>query len=94
MHTSVFHDHRALLISTEMTKEEMKLQFLTSTYNHLFQNDEHLQESTIATNNVTDDEKDKLIDAANYFEDHCHVDFVALISMISKHYAATLSKRK
>ena len=78
MHTSVFHDHRALLISTEMTKEEMKLQFLTSTYNHLFQNDEHLQESTIATNNVTDDEKDKLIDAANYFEDHCHVDFVCV----------------
>lgn len=78
MHTSVFHDHKCLMISTEMTKAEMKLQFLTSTYNHLFQNNDRLQESTIATNNVTDEEKERLVDAANFFENHCNIDFVCV----------------
>ncbi len=78
MHASVFNDHKCLLISTEMTKDEMKLQFLTSTYNHLFKEDEPLQETTIATNNTTEQQKQRLVAAAQYFEEHCKVDFICV----------------
>lgn len=79
LHTSVFNDHKCLLISTEMTKEEMKLQFLTSTYNHLFKsNGEKLQETTIATNNTTEQQRQQLVSAAQYFEERCNIDFVCV----------------
>ena len=78
LHTSVFSDHKCLLISTEMTKQEMKLQFLTSIYNHLYHDDEPLQETTIATNNITWQQRQQLARAAEYFEEHCNVDFICV----------------
>ena len=78
VHTSIHNNHKALLISTEMTKEEMKLQFLTSIYNHLYTDDEYLSESTIATNNTTPRQKERLIAAAQYFEKNCDIDFICV----------------
>lgn len=77
-HTSVFGNHKATLISTEMTEQEMKLQFLTSVYNKLFSGTEVINESIIATNNTTQLEKENLVKAAQFFEENCKIDFICI----------------
>lgn len=78
VNTSIKDEVKALLISTEQTEEEMKLQFITSIYNNLLSKsaNEWIEESDIAKGLLSDEQKVKLNKAVQFFEKNCQLDFL------------------
>lgn len=77
-HISVIGDYKTLFISTEQTETEMKLQFLTNIYNQVICQDpsNRIDERQIATQDITETQKQGLYEAAEYFEENCKIDFL------------------
>lgn len=75
-HTSILNDTKAMLISTEQTDKEMKLQFITSVHNNITSPDDVIEESAIAKQELTDAQRKKLDEAADYFVAHNNIDFI------------------
>lgn len=75
-HTSILNDTKAMLISTEQTDKEMKLQFITSVHNNITSPHDVIEESAIAKQELTDAQRASLDEAADYFIEHNNIDFI------------------
>lgn len=77
-YTSVKNNVKSLLISTEQTDKEMKLQFCTSVCNNILYTNPNdmVNESDIAKGILKPQDKKKLKEAVDYFEKNNHVDFI------------------
>ena len=77
-HISVNGNYKTLFISTEQTEAEMKLQFLTNIYNQIIckEPENHIDERRIATQDITEKQREGLHEAALYFEKNCKIDFI------------------
>jgi len=75
-HTSILGDTRAMLVSTEQTEKEMKLQFLTAVHNNITSPNETIEESAIAKQELTEEQRKSLGDAADYFLENSKIDFI------------------
>lgn len=74
---SMDKDYKSLLISTEMTADEMRLQLFTDIANSEFLSDENkIEERDIAAQNLTAIQEEALIKSAEYLETYCHGDFI------------------
>lgn len=76
-HISIKDDYRTLLVSTEMTKNEMLLQLATDIANSNFlSKSEAIEERDIAAQNITDEQKEAIGKAAEFIEENSDVDFI------------------
>lgn len=75
---SVENNNKSLVISTEMTDEEMKLQLLTSVANNVFSKKykQTIREDKIALGELNDTQRLMLEEAINYIEEKCNIDFI------------------
>lgn len=74
---SIKNKVRTMFISTEQTEKEMKLQYLTSIWNNIIATspDEEIEETTLATMDLTDEQEKMLEQTTTYFEENCDLYF-------------------
>ena len=79
---SVKNKIRTMFISTEQTDKEMKLQYLTSIWNNIIakNEDEEIEETTLATMELNERNEEILEKTINYFEHNCELYFKCVSS--------------
>lgn len=77
-HTSVRNNVKSFLLSTEMDKEEMQMQFVVSVANNILakHDDDYIDESDLAKGLLNEKQKKLLDRSVKYFEEHSQVDFL------------------
>lgn len=87
---SVKNKIRTMFISTEQTEKEMKLQYLTSIWNNIIAKtpEDEIEESHLATMELTPKEEELLEQTTAYFEENCELFF----ECVSKYDLPTLTR--